>query len=299
MILRQRKYLESAETNLSYLLLPRGKTHQIGAEKGRIKTNGIARYDSPHGSYRYVMYKKGEAVAALQIMYRTGGKALVSNVFVKKENRRKGYATALLKKAKKDFGKVNLSKGRSKLGAAWASVNEMKYRSFMRYCLTEMAEIPSLVSLQRKGNKKPATKVELRYARKRALQCRNAQEAYLKAKKAWQFMYKREIIQVYLDREAKLLGLDQLPPKPVFLDAKRVKWSVLKQYEVKAAIKWIARKSEDQIKNLLKRAKQSNRLQKTEDSVVRIEVYTAAMKEWKRLHKEWRKRANRIQKWFG
>lgn len=168
-----------------------------------------------------------------------------------------------------------------------------------RTYLVEMAEIPSLVSLQRKGNKKPATKAELRYARKRALQCRNAQEAFLKAKEAWQFMYKREIIQVYLDREAKLLGLDQPPPKPVFLDAKRVKWSTLKQYEVKAAIKWIARKSEDQLNGLLKQAKQSNRLQKTEDSAVRVEVYIAAKKEWKRLHKEWRKRANRIQRWFG
>lgn len=169
-----------------------------------------------------------------------------------------------------------------------------------RRYLTEMAEIPSLKQLQKQGNKKNASKAELKNARKQALRCKTAFEAKEKAKDAWSFMRPRQIIQVFLDREADLLGLNQPPPKPVFLEMRRVKWSKLNKREIDAAIRYLAVvKSEDQINTLLKQAKQLNREQKTIESKARLEVYEGAFKEWKKLHTEWRKRANRIQRWFG
>lgn len=127
MSLRHRKYMnENFEPNLSYLLLPKGKTKQIGDERGSEKKNGIALYVSPHGSYRYVFCKKGEALAGLQVMRREGSSALAANVFVKEGHRRKGYATALLNRSRKDFGEVILSLDRSKSGAAWAIARESK-----------------------------------------------------------------------------------------------------------------------------------------------------------------------------
>jgi len=166
--------------------------------------------------------------------------------------------------------------------------------------LTEMAEVPSLKQLQRKGNKKAASKAELRNARKQALRCKTATEAREKAKDAWSFMRPRQIIQVFLDREADLLGLNQPPPKPMFLEQRRVKWSRLNKREIDAAIKYLAVvKTEDQITALLKQARRLNKEQKTVESKARLEVYEGAFKEWKRLHKEWRKRANRLRRWFG
>jgi hypothetical protein len=163
-----------------------------------------------------------------------------------------------------------------------------------------MAELPSLKQLQRQGSKKYASKVELKNARKQALRCKTATEAYEKAKDAWSFMRPRQIIQVFLDREADLLGLNQPPPKPVFLDRRRVKWSKLNEREIEAAIRYLAVvKTEDQINTLLSQAKKLDKEQKTSESKARFKVYQGAFKEWKRLHREWRKRANRLRRWFG
>ena len=163
-----------------------------------------------------------------------------------------------------------------------------------------MAQMPSLVQWQRKGSKKAASRAELSRARKRAMRCKTATEAYLKAKDAWSVMRPKQIIQVFLDREADLLGLNQPPPKPVFLEQHRVKWSKLNEREIEAAEKYLSVvKSEDQITSLLKQAKKLNKEQKTIESKARLKVYEGAFKEWKVLHKEWKKRANRLRRWFG
>ena len=81
---------------------------------------------------------------------------------------------------------------------------------------------------------------------------------------------------------------------------RRVKWSKLNVREVDAATRYLAVvKTEDQIMTLLKQAKQLNKEQKTVESKVRLKVYEGAFKEWKKLHAEWRKRANRLRRWFG
>lgn len=169
-----------------------------------------------------------------------------------------------------------------------------------RRYLMEMAELPSLKQLQRAGNKKHVSSAELKRARRQALRCKTATEAYEKAKDAWSFMRPRQIIQVFLDREADLLGLNQPPPKPVFLDQRRVKWIRLNEREVDSAIRYLAAvKTQDQIVALLKQAKQLDKEQKTDESKARLKVYDKAFSEWKRLHAEWRKRANRLKRWFG
>lgn len=123
-MLRQRGYIvEENEPRLEYLLKDVGTVLQIGTEKGRKKADGISKYVSPYGSYRYVLYVKGEAIGALQVMSR-GGNAIASNVFVANGHRRRGHADRLLKMAKKDFNKLVLSKGRSRSGAAWAVQHE-------------------------------------------------------------------------------------------------------------------------------------------------------------------------------
>ena len=169
-----------------------------------------------------------------------------------------------------------------------------------RQYLTEMALVPSLVDLQKKGNKKPATKKELQNARRRALRLKTPMEARLAAKEAWQMMEKRQIIQVFLDREAELLNPGHPVPKPLFMDKKKVRWSQVGKHERAAAIRWLANtRTESQIVDALKRAKLAKRRKRTPDTIARVEVYETAYKEWKKIHKDWRKRANDTQYHFG
>ncbi len=131
-MLRSKSLLEAFEPDLSYLLLPGGKAPQIGQEKGKALSNGISKYVSPHGSTRYVMYVKGTAVAALQVMSR-GSMSRAANVFVAKGYRRKGYASKILKRAKRDFKSIELSPDRSEAGGKWAARHEsaLRDRSFI------------------------------------------------------------------------------------------------------------------------------------------------------------------------
>ena len=97
------KYM-GTEPDLSYLLSPPGEVPHIGPESGESINHGIARYDSPHGSYRYVYYHDGQAVSALQVVSkdkRTG--AQVANVFTHPNFRRQNFATQLLRQAQTDF----------------------------------------------------------------------------------------------------------------------------------------------------------------------------------------------------
>jgi len=81
-----------------------GKVPGIGAERGKKPSgNGIAKYVSPHGSYRYVAYVEGQPVAALQVVSRDKKQAVISNVYTSPEHRREGWAAELLRHARHDF----------------------------------------------------------------------------------------------------------------------------------------------------------------------------------------------------
>jgi len=166
--------------------------------------------------------------------------------------------------------------------------------------LTEMAMVPSLVDLQRKGNKKPATTKELQNARRRALKLKTASDARAAAKQAWEFMEKRQIIQVFIDREAELLNAGRLVPKPVFMNKPKTKWSQVTKNEKEDAIRWLAyTRTELQIVDALKRARQAKKQKRTPDTIARVEVYETAYKEWKKNQKDWRKMANDTRHFFG
>ncbi len=166
--------------------------------------------------------------------------------------------------------------------------------------LSEMAALPSLKQLQQAGNKKPASKKELLNARKRALRLKSPDEAREAAKDAWETMKKRQIIQVFLDREAELINPKRPVPKPLFMDKKIIKWSKLDRAEKEGAIRWLAgTKTEVQLTTLIKQAKISKRKKITPDSTVKVEVHEAAMKEWKKQHKDWQDTANKTNHYFG
>jgi len=105
--------------DLEYLLSPRGKVRQIGAEKGRYQPNGISLFVSPHGSYRYVWSVGGEIVGVAQFMSRDGKKAISSNTYVDPSYRRQGIATKLQRQALKDFEELDYHADRSDDGDAW------------------------------------------------------------------------------------------------------------------------------------------------------------------------------------
>jgi predicted GNAT family acetyltransferase len=101
--------LTEAENNLKQFLCDIGECPSIGDETGKTKKSGISVYKSPYGSYRYVYRVSGELVSVIQFMSRDGKKAVLSNVYTKKEHRRKGYASKLYAKAKSDFSEIEYS----------------------------------------------------------------------------------------------------------------------------------------------------------------------------------------------
>lgn len=106
------------------ILRPRGKFPGVGTEKSRKVQNGIARYVDPYGSSRYVWYSKGEPVAGLQVVSERyeENRAVIANVYTLPGYRRKGYATKLLARARKDFRVVEHApeRNRTEAGSAWA-----------------------------------------------------------------------------------------------------------------------------------------------------------------------------------
>jgi GNAT superfamily N-acetyltransferase len=111
--------------DLSYLLADPGDVPQIGPEKGRPRgPDGIARFRSEHGSFRYVLYEEGDPIAALQVVAppppkRGPWRATIANVYTRPERRREGLASALLAVAREDFDEVVHSADLSAEGAAW------------------------------------------------------------------------------------------------------------------------------------------------------------------------------------
>jgi len=111
--------------DLSYLLAPPGTTPQIGDETGRTRVDGVSRFRSPHGSFRYVLYEQGEPLSALQVMARKPPKkgpwkARIANVYTATGHRRRGLARRLLAAARRDFDEVKHSAhDLSSDGARW------------------------------------------------------------------------------------------------------------------------------------------------------------------------------------
>jgi hypothetical protein len=108
---------------LAVYLAPRGGAPGIGPEKGHTPRDGIAKYVSPHGSYRYVAFVVGEPVSTLQVVSMDGRHAVVANVYTKPEHRREGWAAKLLTRARRDFDEVTHADERklSSKGRAWSA----------------------------------------------------------------------------------------------------------------------------------------------------------------------------------
>lgn len=98
----------SLEPLFAKLLAPRGGYPGVGPERGprRPPANGIARYVDPFGSTRYVRYVGGAPVAGLQVMSRDGRQATIANVYTAPGERRRGHASVLLARARRDFASV-------------------------------------------------------------------------------------------------------------------------------------------------------------------------------------------------
>lgn len=109
---------------LGYLLNAPG-TLSIGPETAVRTSENVLRFDSARPvsgrahSYRYVSYKAGKAVSALQVIGTLGGTAKIEAVYTAPAYRRTGLAAKLLTEARRDFRKVKHSFFRSKSGSAW------------------------------------------------------------------------------------------------------------------------------------------------------------------------------------
>jgi hypothetical protein len=92
--------------DLAIYLRPPSDIFSIGHETGLPKRDGIAKFVSPHGSYRYVFYVNHLPVSALQVMSRDRKTAVIANVYTLPQYRRQYYATRLLDRTRQDFKTV-------------------------------------------------------------------------------------------------------------------------------------------------------------------------------------------------
>lgn len=84
-----------------------------GKEKLIKKYGNIERYKSEYGSFRYLYRDKGIIIAAIQGVLNP---PILSNIYVKKEYRRKGIATKLFSRAKKDIKGLKVSEDKTDMG---------------------------------------------------------------------------------------------------------------------------------------------------------------------------------------
>jgi len=113
---------DKLDVSFRHLLAPRGAVQTIGPERGNKKKDGVSRYVSEEGSYRYVEYVSGRPVAVLQVVSLDGRNAWVANVYVLPEFRRQGRAATLLARARQDFKQVEHApeEDRTMQGEAWS-----------------------------------------------------------------------------------------------------------------------------------------------------------------------------------
>lgn len=116
---------EANEVGMRDLLAPRGLSSSVGTETGRVVPTGISKYVSPFGSTRYIYSKDAQALAVLQVMSRDGKAGVITNAFTEQEARRKGIASQLITRAKKDFESVEYSNSMSPDGAALVNANPL------------------------------------------------------------------------------------------------------------------------------------------------------------------------------
>lgn len=110
------------------LLASRGRVPWIGAEKElRSRHPSVRCYRSQFGSTRYVYFKDGEPISALQVVSKDGRQAVIANVYTREKHQRRGIASLLLSIARRDFRKVEHSEHLSESGKAW-SVTEAQVR---------------------------------------------------------------------------------------------------------------------------------------------------------------------------
>lgn len=96
-----------AEDPLAIYLGDPGTLPGIGRERGRRPARGIGRFQSPHGSVRYVWYEQGTPLAALQVVTPDGRRAAIANVYTVPSRRLRGLADALLARARRDFESIS------------------------------------------------------------------------------------------------------------------------------------------------------------------------------------------------
>jgi ribosomal protein S18 acetylase RimI-like enzyme len=109
------------DSSMQDLLADVGHSQMMGAERGKLKPDGISRLKNEHGATRYVFTKDGMAVAALQIVSRDGVVGRIANVYTLPEARRNGLARRLLNVARRDYDTILHSDDLTQDGAAWAS----------------------------------------------------------------------------------------------------------------------------------------------------------------------------------
>lgn len=105
------------------ILNPRSQCPYTGKETVKILDNNVKLYaDEENGSYRFVMYKKGRSISALQLMKRPDKDiVVVANVLTVKQHRRKGYAKIVWNEAKKLFPIIQHSSNLSEDGKIFAT----------------------------------------------------------------------------------------------------------------------------------------------------------------------------------
>lgn len=104
------------------ILQPRSRCSYTGKETVQILDNGVKLFKDENGSERYLMYKNGKAVSALQLMVRRGKVVYVANVITVSQHRRKGYAKILWNEAKKIHPVIFHSTNLSEDGKIFASI---------------------------------------------------------------------------------------------------------------------------------------------------------------------------------
>lgn len=103
------------------ILRPKSQCPLTGPEEGPSPPpDGIARYTDLYGSSRYVLYRTGIAIAAIQVVSREGRQAVIANVYVDPVFRRKGLATKLLQRALQDHD-IAHSSDLTPDGQAWST----------------------------------------------------------------------------------------------------------------------------------------------------------------------------------
>lgn len=87
-----------------------------GPEKESKISSDVSVFSDPYGSYRFVKYVGDQPVAGIQVMSRDRKQGFVTKAYTLPEYRLQGYATELVKYAKKKFGHLVYSEDRSKEG---------------------------------------------------------------------------------------------------------------------------------------------------------------------------------------